>query len=144
MHTDTTTQPPLLRVRPIDHAEAAALLAGYANSQEWWLIICDSAGYRSIEPMLQRFYGCGDDQDLFVTVAWTDEVKLATVVARRRRMSAEKLRFELSKQGVTTSARELVEAGAFIRVADFNRAPAREFARTIGLDPEGDGLAMAI
>jgi hypothetical protein len=139
---NTTDEAPALRVTPLDWDESRELLAGYANTQEHWLIICDSAGYRSIEPILRHFYGHGDDQDLFATVAWSDEVKLAVVVARRRRMSAEKFRFELSKQGITTSARELVEASAFIRVADVNLSGAREFARAIGLDPEGDDLAV--
>jgi hypothetical protein len=141
MKTDNTEISDL-RVTPLAHEEAAELLAGYADTQEHWLIVCDGPGFRSIEPILRRFYGHGDDQDLFATVSWSGEAMFAVIVARRRRMSAEKLRFELQKQDFNISTRELVSDGALIRVADFNRAKAREFARTIGLAPQGDDLAL--
>jgi hypothetical protein len=123
--------------------EAAEILRAYVDSQQFWLVIADGYGFPLTERIIRKFYQDAPAEDFFACVTQYKGLMLGVFVLRRRLMLADKYRFELQKQGVSMSSRELVEGGALIRVADFNRPIARAFAKSfLALETKGDGLAV--
>jgi hypothetical protein len=127
--------------RPLDEAEA--ILRAHAETQEFWLALVDVGGWALFEQAIRRHYCEASPDDYFACVTHYKGVMLATIVLRRRLMTADKYRFELSKQGISISARELVEGGALIRTDPENIPLAREFAsEVLGFESGDAGLAM--
>jgi hypothetical protein len=134
---------PELGILPMPVEGAIEVLSDYIASQEYWLIVADGGGYPAVEAIMTAYYSdCGPESRFACLIQFKDAL-FGVFVLRRSLMTAEKYRWQLQKLGVVMSTRELVEGGALVRVASFNRAKARELTRTyLDLEPEGEEMAV--
>ena len=123
--------------------ETKAILREYAEAREWWMIVVDATGWVMIERLIRRYYEAAPSGDYIAVVCPIENVTLSVVLLRRRRMTVYKYRFELQKQNVLMTERELLAGGALLRCAPENEATARKFAREVlGVATMGEQLAL--
>jgi hypothetical protein len=143
----TETQPfftaPNLPLLSVPTEGAAAILADYTDSDEFWILVVDAFGFETVLSIMDAHYSDCEASDRFAYISEHKGWTLGTFVLRRKLMSARQYRFQLSKRNVLKTEKELLETGVLLISADFNRSIVRAFARTLDLEPRDGEMAVS-